>query len=90
MEINEEKPVGESGPILNEPIHLGDILGMIETITYIPTATPRNFQEQFKLYVDSLTSPTVFRIFIYFTKVKLWKSIDLTVGPSVSPSVSPS
>ena len=75
---------------LNEPVQLSDILGMIETITYIPSATPRNFQEQFKLQVDSLTSPTTFRLFIYFTKVKLWKSIDIPVGPSVSPSISPS
>lgn len=75
---------------LNDSIHLYEILGMIETIDYIPTAIPRKFVEQFKLYVDDLITPTVFRLFIYFTKVRLWKSVDLPVGPSASSSLSPS
>lgn len=93
--LENEKPVfefkSEELPFsLNKPIHLYEIFDMIETIDYIPTATPRSFYEQFKLYVDDFTTPTVFRLFIYFPKVQLWKSVEFPVGPSASPSLSPS
>lgn len=58
-------------------LNLFEILGMIEVVTTAPTAAPTNLYGQFKLYTDSITTPTVFTLYVYMPRIKLWKSVTL-------------
>lgn len=48
------------------------IEGFIEVVTVIPTYTPTKFQQQIKIYTDSLLSPTVRALYIYNYKNNTW------------------
>lgn len=76
--------------IKDNAVHLFQILDMFEVVTVAPTAKPANVYGQIKLYVDSLTSPTVFGMWVYFPKVNVWHYFATSTGPSASPSLSPS
>lgn len=62
----------------NQPIEFFSIFGMIETVTVIPSGIPKKLYDQMKFYTDSLTAPTVFRFYIYSTKLKAWHYSALT------------
>jgi len=55
-----------------------DIIGMIETVTTIPTKSPTKFKEQFKIYVDDIATPTTKTLYIYSNKTNTWLSVGLT------------
>lgn len=59
-------------------IQLFDIFGMIETVTVVPTKTPTRFSQQVKIYVDSITTPTDKRLYIYSNKTHTWLYSTLT------------
>lgn len=59
-------------------LELFQLLGMVETVTTAPTLAPRTFYEQFKLYVDDVTTPTVFRLYIFMPKINAWHYVALT------------
>lgn len=64
-----------------KPINIVDIfniLGMLDIVTTAPTAAPSSLYGQVKLYTDSLTTPTVYTLYIYMPKIKVWKSVALT------------
>lgn len=50
--------------------------GLIETVTSIPTHTPSRFEQQFKIYVDSVTSPTVKTLYFYSNSANVWIAIN--------------
>lgn len=60
-----------------QPVNLFEIFGMIEVVTTAPTAAPNSLYEQIKLYTDSISTPTVFTLYVYMPRIKLWKSVTL-------------
>jgi hypothetical protein len=48
------------------------IEGLIDTVTSVPTHTPTKFEQQVKLYTDSLTSPNEKSLYIYSNKAQSW------------------
>ena len=63
---------------VNVPQYLTDLFGMIETVTTAPTLAPRNFYQQVKLYTDSTSAPTIYRLYIYMPKLNAWHYVALT------------
>jgi len=59
-------------------IWLHMLKGYVKTITSAPTYTPKNFEQAIKLYMDSLTTPTVKRLYIYSFEAGIWSYISLT------------
>jgi len=59
-------------------IDIKDIDGYIETVTSVPTGTPSNVWRQMKFYVDSLSSPSTKRLYIYSNKLNSWSYVALT------------
>ena len=59
-------------------VFLRDIIGSIKTTTTIPTYTPAKYEQQVVIYVDSVSSPTVQRLYIYSRDVKAWMYVALT------------
>lgn len=49
-----------------------NLQGFLDTVNTIPTQAPRTFNESIRVYVDSYTSPTVRRLYIYSPKLKDW------------------
>lgn len=56
--------------------------GLIETVTTVPTHVPTRYEQQWKIYVDSVTAPTVKRLYFYSNQTNTW--IPLDVLPSQS------
>jgi len=55
-----------------------DIIGMIETVTEIPSKAPSRLSQQIKIYVDSVSAPTDKRLYIYSNKTRAWYYLTLT------------
>lgn len=78
-----------------KPVDIFQIDGWVETVTTVPTHTPKNFEQQVKLYVDSITAPTVKTLYIYSNKTNTWIPFrqanpllaDVTIG-SAATSIS--
>jgi glycine cleavage system pyridoxal-binding protein P len=51
-----------------------EFLGMFETVTDVPTKTPRNFINQIKFY----SSGTTYRLYMYDIKNNVWRYTTLT------------
>lgn len=56
--------------------------GLVETVTTVPTHIPTRFEQQIKLYVDSVTSPTLKILYLYSNQANSW--IPIYAIPSVS------
>lgn len=56
------------------PVDMFQVKGFIETVTTIPTHVPNKFEQQIKLYVDSITSPTTQILYVYSNKTNTWLS----------------
>lgn len=73
---------------------LSYLKGLVETVTSVPTHIPSRFEQQVKLYVDSVTAPTVKRLYIYSNQTNEWYDVpfgsnsslskDYTVGESLT------
>lgn len=82
-DIQEEKPEvpfaqQESDIPLNPVVQLFEIFGMLETVTTAPTLPPRGVYQQIKLYTDSISSPSVYRLYIYMPRLNAWKYVALS------------
>lgn len=53
----------------DQRINLSDIMGMILTVSAVPTHTPRNLYEQFVIYTNGAT----YRFYWYDTTNKVWR-----------------
>lgn len=60
------------------PVDLLNIFHLIETVTAVPTGVPTKLYDQVKLYTDSLTAPSVYKVYFYITGLNVWKSVALT------------
>jgi len=56
--------------------------GLIETVTVVPTHVPTKFYDQFKIYTDSVSSPTIYRLYWYSNQTKTWQF--MVAGSSVT------
>lgn len=68
---NENLPQGEEVSFL-------DLIDKVKTVTTIPTYIPKILSQQVVVYVDSITTPTVKRLYIYADRVGVWYYITLT------------
>lgn len=60
------------------PLDLLNLYGLLETVTVAPTGKPTKLFDQIKLYTDSLATPTVWRLYVYFTSINAWHYVALT------------
>lgn len=61
-------------------VSLLDLVGLIETVTTVPTHVPGKFEQQFKIYVDSISAPTVKRLYFYSNQTNTWINlVSMTV-----------
>lgn len=68
---NENLPLGNTTSFL-------DLVDKITTTTTIPTYKPKIISQQIVVYVDSITAPTVKRLYIYVEQVGAWSYTVLT------------
>lgn len=61
-------------PTIEKPMYLSEILGSMETITAVPTGTPKRFIDQFKFYSTGGT----YRLYAYDSKNAVWRYVSLT------------
>lgn len=59
-------------------MYFRDLLGYIETVTSIPSYSPKTLDQAVKIYFDDLTSPTTKRLYIYSFEAGIWNYIALT------------
>lgn len=62
-------------PFLN---HWQNLLGNLVTTTNTPTRAPRKISEGVKIYVNSISSPTVKRLYVYSRECDAWFYVNLT------------
>ncbi len=79
-ENNTQRPIDtlNQAPQAAKPIDLQDIDRRLKVVTAVPTSSPKKFYDTIVLYVDSVASPTVFRVYFYNEKTKAWKYAALT------------
>jgi len=58
--------------------HWIDLQGSIRTVTTTPTLAPKSISDSLLIYVDSLTSPTTKRLYIYSREADTWLYVALT------------
>jgi len=74
----------------SELVSINNLHGFIETVTTVPTNSPRRFYEQFKIYTDSTTAPTDVRFYIYSFQNKAWYYERLLLEGTAAPGTTPS
>ena len=69
---NEEKNNTEKS------VFIENIMSNIKTVTTIPAYTPKEFHQSIKIYMDSVSSPTTKRLYIYSFEARIWNYLTLT------------
>lgn len=65
----EEVKVGE--PVFNQPNFFQSIIGIVETVTAVPTGKPTNLINQFKIYKNGVT----YRFYWYDALNNQWRYV---------------
>lgn len=60
------------GVLPDRPRSVLNLEDYIETVTTIPTGTPKDFYSSIKLRVDSLTAPTTYHLYVYSAELGAW------------------
>jgi hypothetical protein len=55
-----------------------NILGTLKTTTNIPSRAPRTMSDSVVIYVNSVTSPSVKKLYVYSRECDVWFSVNLT------------
>jgi len=76
-EIAEKGGMGAK-PFPSKPQNIINLEGFIQTVTTIPTEAPKTFYDSQKIYTDSLSSPTVRRLYIYSVDLSDWLYVALS------------
>lgn len=58
--------------------HWQNLLGNLVTTTNTPTRAPRKMSESMKIYVNSIATPTVKRLYVYSKECDTWFYVALT------------
>lgn len=74
---NDERPL-TFNDFSSFPLDILNLYGLIETVTAVPAGKPVKFYDQFKLYTDSLTSPSIYRLYVYMVGLNAWHYCALT------------
>lgn len=78
--INQQMPVPQAQPARREAAlfpdrqHFANLQGYIETVSAVPTATPRTMAQGMKMYVNGAT----LRLYIYDFTNGVWRYATLT------------
>lgn len=72
------KDRGGYAPLPGNFTDILNISGFIQTVTTTPSKRPRNLYDQVKIYTDSLSSPTVRRLYIYSIDLDDWLYVTLS------------
>lgn len=64
-------------PGLIKLLYLAD---MIETVTTVPTHVPGKFYDQVKIWTDSLTAPTKWRLYYWSNQTNTWQSSSTSIN----------
>jgi len=79
--IKESKPIVEPGQIeqppdvpLPPPPELANIVGLVPTVSAAPAHVPRNFADQFRIYVNGAT----LRFYWYDSTAGAWHYVTAT------------
>lgn len=78
QDIKPEIDVMKDESSVETPLFASQIQGMLDIVTVAPTGSPRNFSNQIVLYTDSLTSPTVYRLYVFIPNLNTWHYVALT------------
>lgn len=75
-QLNKEK----INKIKKETIEISflDLIDKVKVVTTIPAYVPKILSQQMVIYVDSISSPTVQRLYIYIDRVGVWSYTTLT------------
>jgi len=65
-------------PLPQKPFSILNLEDYIETVTTIPTTAPKTFYDSIKIYTDSLSAPTVRRLYIYSRELADWLYVALS------------
>jgi len=66
------------GAVLPNDRDILNILGGLSTVTVIPTTAPKKYADSIVIYLDSLTSPTTKRLYVFSREGNLWNYVTLT------------
>ena len=59
-------------------IFIEGLVGFVKTVTTIPAYTPKKFDQAIRIYMDSVSSPTTKRLYIYSFEARIWNYLTLT------------
>ena len=76
--MSTQNKIPQSSPIPTTNVWLYVLQGYIKTVATIPAYTPKTFEQAVKIYMDSLATPTVKRLYLYSFEAKIWNYITLT------------
>jgi hypothetical protein len=66
------------GDVIPEEKHVLNIEGGLTTVTAVPTTAPKKYSDNIVIYLDSLSSPTTKRLYVYSREGNLWNYVGLT------------
>ena len=66
------------GDVLPNEKDILNIEGVIATVTAIPTSAPKKFNDSIVIYLDSLSAPTVKRLYTFSREGNAWFYVALT------------
>jgi hypothetical protein len=73
-----EIPAPLPAPDPAKPQQVRDLFGMFATVTTAPSAEPKRAIDQIVFYTDSISSPTTYKIYMWSTNLRVWKSATLS------------
>lgn len=74
LKIEQDIREHQHNGIVGKQIQIGDILDFVNTVTVLPTYSPRKFSEQVVIY----NGVTVYRLYVYDTVNHSWRYTTLT------------
>lgn len=77
----DQSRVPKTPPVIPDLNHILNIEGMLETRTTAPTSSTvvKKLADGVLIYVDSTSSPTVMRLYVYSRAAKKWGYTTLTM-----------
>lgn len=66
------------GEVLPKEKNILNLEGGLSTVTATPTTAPKKYSDSIVIYLDSLTSPTVKRLYVFSREGNLWSYVTLT------------
>lgn len=68
----------EADQVFPRQLHWFNMRGFIKIVTAIPSAAPKSLADSVVIYLDSLSSPTTKRLYMYSPDASSWFYVALT------------